>query len=188
MCVGLFPLLGITDPVMLPTLTSELEPTLTVPPELLPDQLMLPPTSRPVGTESPDAVNVPAVWLATVKLLPTVRLPPIATGPVVEVAPRAAFPWTNTPKPWLPVAGLYEAAAGAKPRAAAWASRAASGRAGVKPRPAESPSRAAGGRTGAAVAGAGATSRLAATSAPATPEASSRGTGLPGTRIAVIRR
>ena len=77
---------------------------------------MLPPTSRPVGTESPDAVYVPAVWLATVKLLPTVRLPPIATGPTVEVAPRAAFPCTNTRKPWFPVAGLKVAAAGAKPR------------------------------------------------------------------------
>ena len=64
-------------------------------------------------------MNVPAVWLATVKLLPTVRLPPIATGPVVEVAPRAAFPWTNTGKPWFPVTGLYVAAAGAKPRPAA---------------------------------------------------------------------
>ena len=80
---------------------------------------MLPPISRPVGRESPDAVNVPAVWLATVKLLPTVRSPPIATAPVIEVAPRAASPWTNTGKPWFPVAGLYGAAAGAKPRAAA---------------------------------------------------------------------
>ena len=75
--------------------------------EAIPAQLTLPPTSRPVGCESPEAVNDPAVWVATLKLAePKVRLPPSATGPVMTDAFSAAFPFTNTVNPLLPVTGL----------------------------------------------------------------------------------
>ena len=78
-----------------------------VPLEDTPAQLTPPPTSRPVGCASPEAVNDPALWVATLKVPePKVRLPPTATGPVITDAFSAAFPRTNTVNPALPVTGL----------------------------------------------------------------------------------